>query len=108
MVIIPCESDGTSHWTQTSEIDGRTYRLTFHWNQRLGQWSLDIADQDDAAILSVQIVADFNLLVGCRDARLPPGALALVDTLGAQEECTFPGLGVRWQLTYYDESDMAA
>jgi hypothetical protein len=87
-------------------MSGRDYLLTFDWNQRLGQWSLLLSDQDDAPIRSAALVANWPFLYGCVDPRRPPGGLILLDTANKNEECTFSGLGDRWQLVYLPPEEM--
>lgn len=90
--------------TMRTRLDGSDYVLTFQWNQRLGRWSMDIADQDSDPIASgIVLVADFPLLSLVTDERAPPGTLAIYDTQSPNIDPTLDSLGTRHHLMYWPE-----
>lgn len=107
---IPCEPRGQALWTQTATLAGRDYLLTFRWAQRTGRWSLDVADQDAAPIVSGQVLAPgFGVLRGSTDTRRPPGDLVLLDTQAPPiTDPSFTSLGARHVLLYLDGDELAA
>lgn len=109
---IPCAPAGQAHWTQSTPLDGREYILTFRWSQRSGRWSLDVADEDGAAILSGRVlVPSMRVFKGVVDTRLPAGDLVLLDQRSAREgldDPTFTSLGDRHVLVYLDGADLEA
>lgn len=109
MIEIPCTPDGCATWTQRTALDGRDYVLAFRWNQRAGSWTLDLADQDGAAIASgCVLVAGYPLLKGVTDARRPPGELAVLDTFGLDDlDPAFSDLGTRFVLVYVTAAELA-
>lgn len=112
ILTIPCAPSGQSAWTQTTALDGREYQLTFRWSQRSGRWSLDLADQDGAAIVTGRVLApSLRLLRGVRDSRRPSGDIVLVDQRSVREgldDPTFTSLGDRHVLLYLDGADLDA
>lgn len=112
ILAIPCAPGGQSTWTQTTALDGREYQLTFRWSQRSGRWSLDLADQDGAAIVTGRVLApSLRLLRGVRDSRCPSGDIVLVDQRSVREgldDPTFTSLGDRHALLYLDGADLDA
>lgn len=109
MFFIPCAPAGQSEWTQVTALDGRSYQLTFRWNQRDGHWLLDLADAAGTPIRSGMLLASAAvLLAGCRDARRPPGELVVVDSSGALDvDPGFTDLGSRFLLGYADAAELA-
>lgn len=90
--------------TMRTRLDGSDYVLTFQWNQRLGRWSMDVADQDSDPIASgIVLVTDFPLLSLVTDVRAPPGTLAVYDTQSPQIDPTLDSLGIRHRLVYWPE-----
>jgi hypothetical protein len=107
--IVPCTPVGTAAWSQTTTLDGREFVVRFTWNQRDGHWYVDLADQDDAAIVSGRaLTLGVTLLAGVTDARRPAGDLAVLDTTGANDlDPGFADLGARFQLVYFTAADFA-
>jgi hypothetical protein len=109
---IPCEPRGQALWSELVTLDGRDYLLTFRWSQRMGRWSLDVADQDGAPIVAGQVLAPgFGVLRGSIDTRRPVGDLVLLDTgasSGPIADPTFASLGARHLLLYLDGDELAA
>jgi len=109
MIEIPCTPGGVATWTQRTALDGRDYVLAFRWNQRAGAWTLDLADQDGAAILLGRtLVAGYPLLKGVTDTRRPPGELAVLDAFGLDDlDPAFSDLGTRFVLVYVTAAELA-
>lgn len=89
------------------QLDGTLYSFTFRWNDRLSQWSFDLADAEDDPIVSgIAVVVDFPLMRRSVDARMPPGALFAVDTTGEGADPGETDLGRRVQLVYFTEAEL--
>jgi len=108
MVYLPCTPGGAASWEQRTTLDGREFVLAFDWNQRTGQWSLALADQDGVAIASGRaLVVGHALLQGCVDPRRPPGELLVDDATGATDlDPGFADLGARFRLVYLDAAEL--
>lgn len=90
--------------TQQSQMSGRVYVFTWQWNQRLGRWTMGLADQDGVAIASgLVLVTDFPLLSLVTDERKPPGTLAVYDTQTPATDPTLDSLGVRHLMLYWPD-----
>lgn len=79
--------------SQTVELDGRVYRLSFRYNVRLDSWFMDIAtDRDEVLIGTIRLVLDWPLMFGKDyDDRVPAGDFyALCPTGRARND---PGRG---------------
>lgn len=107
IVDLPIKPEG-AHFGLTLELDGRTYGLSFRWNDRLEQWCLDVFDGDGGRLVSgVRVVVGVPLLQRFRDPRLPQGLLAAVDTDGGNLDPGFADLGRRVVLSYAPLEDLA-
>lgn len=88
-------------WEQTTNLDGRNFRLSFAWSLREEAWYLDIGSVD-----GVKLAAGLKLAEGVdvfrreSSSALPSEPLELIDMTGAAEECTRDGLGQRWVLFF--------
>lgn len=61
--------------------DGVTYRIRFEWLRYEGYWIFTWADVQGRAVLAgLRVVANFNLLHGYSDPRLPAGSIIAHDT----------------------------
>jgi hypothetical protein len=108
MAIFQVPIDSTAEvFVQETDLDGRTFRLEFHWNDREGEWYMHVFDADDVAVAyGVKMVTGINLLrlVDNSDRR-PPGDFILDDPEGVGS----PGrndLGTRVFLMYLDEDEI--
>jgi hypothetical protein len=74
MLEIPTQP-GIPHYTQQTELDGKTYTLEFEFIEREGFWMLHIGDQDgNPLVCGIKLVTDWPLLR--RDAGVMRGELA--------------------------------
>ncbi len=97
---LPIEPDADA-WEQTTDLDGRQFRLTFAWSLREEAWYLDIASRDGTLLAAgLKLAEGVDVLRREASSDLPTGFLVLGDTTGAREECTRDGLGSRWVLFY--------
>lgn len=66
----------SSHYTQQTELDGKTYTLEFEYIERENFWMLHIADQDQIPIVyGIKLIVDWPLLR--RDVDVLGGELVL-------------------------------
>ena len=71
---------GIPHYTQQTELDGKTYTMEFEFIEREGFWMLHIGDQDGNQLVSgIKLVVDWSLLR--RDAGVLRGELVHMATL---------------------------
>lgn len=105
---VPCAPGGASHWTQTTALDGVDFVLTFDWNQRMGRWTLTLADAGGTVLRAgMVLVVNTRLLRGLVTPGRPAGELTVVDTLGRGDaDPGFADLGARFQLAYLDAEEM--
>jgi hypothetical protein len=92
------------------DLDGKTYRLAYRWNERATAWHLDIMTAAGAVLLrALPLAVNFPLLTGYRSrVELPPGELVVVDLEGRGENPGRDSLGQRFELLYYEVADYAA
>lgn len=91
------------HYSLRVDLDAVTYVLTFHWNARDASWYLDIADEDEVAIVcGVKVSIGVPLAIRSANPAIPAGMLIAVDTSGANSPPGFADLGDRVLLYYFD------
>ncbi len=86
-----------------------TYRL--HWNDRAERWSIDVyTDDGEKAIYGKRLVPNYPLFWANTGRRPEGGYLMLHDTGDpeAREQCTYEGLGYRWQLVWLVDDGLDA
>ena len=91
------------------ELDGLTYGMLFRWNERSGQWALDLLDgEGNALVTGIRCVINVPLLANYhgRDG-VPAGELLFVDTSGQDVDADFEDLGRRVLLYYASEGELA-
>lgn len=65
------------HYTQQTELDGKTYTLEFEYIEREDFWMLHIGDQDGSPLVcGIKLMADWPLLR--RDQGVLDGGLAFL------------------------------
>lgn len=100
---------GVPHFVLQTQLDGETFELRIHWNEREEAWYLEIADVDGVTIVaSRKLVADWSLMHRVADARKPLGELLVVDLTGEGVDPGLNDLGERVELNYADEAEIAA
>jgi len=105
---LPINQEGAQFQFST-ELDGTTFGLLFRWNDRVGQWSMDVLDGEGVAIVTgIRVVLDVPLLSRYRGlAATPPGDIIAVDTSGTQTEAGFEDIGRRVVLYYLSQEEIA-
>ena len=74
---IPLQS-GMTHFTQQTELDGKTYTFEVEWIERDKFWTLHIGDENGNPLAcGIKVVTDWPLLR--RDIGVLPGQLIAVD-----------------------------
>lgn len=87
MILVVPTTSAFPDYTQRTSLDGREYILRFIFNEREQRWYLDFFDGDETPlVLSLKLVANWNLLRRETDERLPPGELYAVDLSGTSNE----------------------
>lgn len=94
-------------YTQRSELDGRIYNFRFDWNEREGNWYLDLSDQDEVQILSgIKLVSSIPLIARIVDERRPPGELFIIDNQSPTTDPNLDSLGARHRFIYLDAEEL--
>jgi hypothetical protein len=105
MIIVPAPTAQNS--TQITNLSGRDYIFTFHWNAREGAWYFDLADQDEVLITtSRKVTVGFPLITRCVDERRPEGMLMAVDSAGTNKDPGLDDFGTRVQLMYLEPEEI--
>lgn len=89
-LLIPTRSN-SAHYSQTTTLDGKAYRLEFDWVQRSNQWTISVLSASGVSLLrGAALLVGNDVLAPHRwDVRLPPGSLGVFD---AQASGKDPGL----------------
>ena len=98
----------TRYFTYTAQFEGESYRLVFGFNERTQSWYLDVADDNDIAIIQgIRVTVDYPLGGRVRDLRMPPGSFIGI-SLDASDNTDplIPDLGRRYRMLYFDEDDL--
>lgn len=107
MITIPVGND--SSFVQSVTIDGVVFNLSFKWNARQEAWALAILDSEKVTIIAgIRIVANYDLLNGKVDARLPDGVLLALDMEGQGVDPGIDDLGNRVLLIYATRAEADA
>lgn len=91
------------------DLGGESWNYRLFWNDRAERWQLDVWTSelgDDGkpakAVYGTRVVPNWPLNAN-HTGRIPTGgAMVLLDTgdPAAREQCTYDGLGHRWQLAW--------
>jgi hypothetical protein len=96
--------------TQITTLDGRRYRLSLDWLQRIARWTFSLETEAGDAICSTKGLAtrgDLLRLFRWNPA-CPPGVLTVIDTLaGGDSEPELDTLGRRHALIYFEAGEDA-
>jgi len=111
MITIPLFTPDQARWTQTIELDGVPYQLSFHYNSREDAWYMSILDFSGNNILNgIKLVSQYKLLSTYRAiVGLPPGEFWIYDTLqdNSSGAVDWDNFGTRYQLIYSSAADVA-
>jgi hypothetical protein len=94
------------HYEQETTLDGKRFKLTLHFNESDGSWSLDVEDDDGPIYMGRRLVAEWPLLFRCADPRKPAGEIMCVMTSGNGSLPGFLDLGVSAKLVYLDAEEL--
>jgi hypothetical protein len=80
---IPLPTSDQPFTTQSTSLEGRSYKVTLNWNSRTDRWSMSMATEDgDSIITGAALAIGIDLLrtvPGTLDI-VPPGELFLAGT----------------------------
>lgn len=75
---IPLQT-GMTHFSQQTELDGRTYTFEFEWIERDEFWMFHIGDENGRPLVcGIKVVTDWPLMR--RDISVLPGQLVAIDS----------------------------
>lgn len=110
MYTIPLFNKVSARWIETIELEGQSYRLSFHYNTRENAWYLSILDKDSVLLLAgIKLVPGYNLLRSFKATPgIPPGQLWIYDVLqdDASGSVDFAQLGSRYSLVYITATEL--
>lgn len=97
-------ADRTARQSQVTTLDGKRYRITLDWLQRVGRWVISVETLTGSVILRTKGLAlGTDLFKQVRQLpECPPGTLTLVDTQGQDVEASLDTLGGRHLLLYFE------
>jgi len=65
-------------WTQSVQLEGKTYRLRARWNIVSERWTMDLLTSDLALVIAgIRLVPGVRLLRQFRGGRLPTGDMVV-------------------------------
>ena len=100
---------GVPQFVEQTQLDGLTFTIRIHWNERESAWYLEIGDVDGVVIVaSRKLVANWPLLQRVTDERKPPGEIYCIDLTDEGVDPGLDDLGERVDLVYIDAAEMAA
>lgn len=107
MITIPVRA--VAEYSIDVDLDNRPFTLIWKWNFRGQYWSVEFVTREDVLIHgAVKVVPDYDLLHNMRHiAELPQGALMVIDTTESADAIVFADLGVRLQIIYITEAEVA-
>jgi len=101
---IPTRTD-ISAYSYKISLEGTTFSLRFSFNDRVGKWMLQIADQSDVVLLNeIPLVSNWDLISRFVTDGLPLGALYAFDTSGTGSDAGRFDLGERVKLLYREST----
>lgn len=93
------------------DLAGVSWNYRLIWNDRAERWDIDVYDSDGVkAIRGKRLVPNYPLFWANTGRRPEGGYLMLHDTGDpeAREQCTYEGLGYRWQLVWLVDDGLDA
>ena len=84
------------------DLDGKSYRFLFLYNQREGFWYFDVYDQVGNPIRTgVKAVVNFPLLLRCSESNRPVGELLFMNSRLGIDDPGLADLGADSELVYW-------
>ena len=107
MITIPVRA--VAEYSIDVDLDNRPFTLIWKWNYRGQYWSVEFWTREDVLIHGgIKVVPDYDLLHNTRHIpELPQGAFMVIDTTESSEAIVFADLGVRLQIVYITEDEVA-
>lgn len=107
MITIPVRA--VAEYSIDVDLDNRPFTLIWKWNYRGQYWTVEFWSREDVLLHGViKVVPDYDLLHNTRHiAALPQGALMVIDTTESPDPIVFADLGVRLQIIYITEAEVA-
>jgi hypothetical protein len=98
---------GVPAYRVATSLEGVTYLLDVHWNERDGAWYFDIYQADETPIrYGIKVV--LGALLGGRvvDEAMPPGYVIAADLSGEGRDAGYDDLGDRVLVYYYTREEL--
>jgi len=94
----------TDAYSQSVNLDGQVFELSFHYNKRENKWYLKLSRNSVIIIDSLKLVHGTDLLAQYRAYDVPKGILSIVDSSGLFQDPSLLEFGSTIQLQYDDNS----
>ena len=91
------------------DLAGVSWNYRLHWNDRAERWSLDVYDSDGTKEINGKRLVPNYPLNWAHTGRRPEGGYMMLHDTGdpeARDQCTYEGLGHRWQLVWIIEDGL--
>lgn len=88
------------------ELEGFIYNLSFRYNNRMGQWVMDIADASDRPIIvGIPVLTNVDLTNRFKYLKIPQGDFMCIDETGKGRNPDSYLLGGEVKLIYVDSTE---
>ena len=105
MIQLP-SPDSVSKFSFDIDLEDKTYRFYFAWNDRASSWFFTLTDVEDNQIISSKRVALATDLLLPATSLTPPGVLLAFDNSDKFESPGYDELGKRVSLVYIDSTEL--
>lgn len=87
------------------DLGGESWNYRLFWNDRAERWQIDLENDDGRAIRGERLVPNYPIGWAHTGRRPSNGYLMLYDTADddGRTQCTYEGLGNRWQLVWLED-----
>jgi len=97
---IPLRKDVPSYSFRI-DLDGTTYTMAIHYNERMDRWAMDFRTENNEDILiGIPLLLGTSLLARFRDSRLPDGDLFMINIEDETVEGNRDNFSVNAKLIY--------
>lgn len=109
MITLPLYPDEPA-FSYAIQLDGVTYRLSYHWEERTASWYVDLADAEGVPLVSgIRLDHRKNLWGRYKaDARLPAGNALCFSMNDDAARPTFESLGRATVIVYYEQGEVVS
>lgn len=108
MDILPTDTT-LARYTFEVTLANTNFKFGFEWNERAQFWTMDVMLPDGTPLaMGVKVCLGTSLIGRYKDARLPAGDIACLDTSGQRIEPGFSDLGNRVLVMFIPNAEIVA